>query len=85
MVVGGFFVFRNSVVKLCVEWALSLNKRVGESACKRHMPDIHVFVPTLHKALLQNYWNTKKTSNEHFAYFCGEIFVFWGGEEVHTF
>lgn len=63
MVVGGFFVFRNSVVKLCVEWALSLNKRVGESACKRHMPDIHVFVPTLHKALLQNYWNTKKTDN----------------------
>ena len=63
MVVGGFFVFRNFVAKLCVEWALSLNKRVGVSACKRHMPDTHVFVPTLHKALLQNYWNTKKTDN----------------------
>jgi len=52
MVVGCFLVFRNSVVKLCVEWALSLNKRVGVSACKRHMSDTHVFVPTLHKAFL---------------------------------
>ena len=63
MVVGCFLVFRNFVAKLCVEWALSLNKRVGVSACKQHMPDTHVFVPTLRKALLQNYWNTKKTDN----------------------
>jgi hypothetical protein len=39
------------------------------------------FVPVIQ----ENCWNTKKTSNEHFAYFCGEIFVFWGGEEIHAF
>ena len=46
--------FLGSVVKLCVEWALSLNKRVGVSACQLRMPDTHVFVPTLHKSFLDD-------------------------------
>ena len=55
-----FFVFRNSVEKLCVSWALSLNKRVRVWACKIRKPHTHVFVPTSHKVFLRNYWNPKE-------------------------
>ena len=50
-----FFVFRNSVEKFCVSWALSLNKRVRVWACKIRKPHTHVFVPTSHKVFLRNY------------------------------
>ena len=55
-----FFVFRNSVEKLCVSWALPFNKHVRVWACKIRKPHTHVFVPTSHKAFLRNYWNTKE-------------------------
>ncbi len=58
--VGTFFVFRNSVEKFCVSWALSFNKRVRVWACKIRKPHTHVFVPTSHKVFLQNYWNPKE-------------------------
>ena len=44
-----FLVFRNSVEKLCVSWALPFNKRVRVWACKIRKPHTHVFVPTSHK------------------------------------
>ena len=50
MIVWGNLVsFRNPAERLCVSWALPLNKRVRVSACKIHMPDSHAFVPTIHK------------------------------------
>ena len=55
-----FFVFRNSVEKFCVSWALPYNKRVGVWACKIRKPHTHVFVPTSHKTFLRNYWNPKE-------------------------
>ena len=56
---GNLVGFRNSAEKLCNSWALPLNKRVRVSACKRHMPDTHVFVPTLHKVFLLIYRHQK--------------------------
>ena len=53
--VGTFFVFRNSVEKLCVSWALPFNKRVRVWACKIRKPHTHVFVPMSHKVFLRNY------------------------------
>ena len=53
--VGTFFVFRNSVEKLCVSWALPFNKHVRVWACKIRKPHTHVFVPTSHKVFLRNY------------------------------
>ena len=55
-----FFVFRNSVEKLCVSWALPFNKHVRVWACKIRKPHTHVFVPTSHKVFLRNYWNPKE-------------------------
>ena len=57
------FVFQDSSKtsrKVSDKWALPLNKRVGVSACKQHMPDTHVFVPTLHKLFLLIYWKLKR-------------------------
>ena len=54
------FCLANHLDKIYVSWALSLNKRVGVSACKQHMPDTHVFVPTLHKLFLLIYWKLKR-------------------------
>ena len=48
--------------KVCVSWVLSLNKRVGVSACKIRMPDTHVFVPTLHKSFLDDLLESKEIS-----------------------
>ena len=60
MFVVTFFVFRNSIEKLCVSWALSFNKHVRVWACKIRKPHTHVFVPMSHKAFLRNYWNPKE-------------------------
>ena len=38
--------FRKASRKVSDKLALPLNKRVRVSACKQHMPDTHVFVPT---------------------------------------
>ena len=44
----GFPVSVKHQEKVSDKWALPLNKRVRVSACKQHMPDTHVFVPTYH-------------------------------------
>ena len=59
--------FRNPAERLCNSWALPLNKRVRVSACKRHMPDTHVFVPTYHKVFLLDYWKLNKLAAEHLS------------------
>ena len=58
--VGTFFVFRNSVEKLCVSWALSLVECVAVWALKLPVPHTDVLKPTSHKAFLRNYWKPKK-------------------------
>ena len=68
MIVWGNLVsFRNPAERLCNSWALPLNKRVRVSACKRHMPDTHVFVPTYHKVFLLDYWKLNKLAAEHLS------------------
>ena len=47
--------------KVWASWVLSLNKRVGVSACQLRMPDTHVFVPTLHKSFLDDLLENKKS------------------------
>ena len=64
---GNLVGFRNSAERLCNSWALSLNKRVRVSACKQHMPDTHVFVPTYHKVFLLDYWKLNKLAAEHLS------------------
>ena len=59
---GVFLGFRKLSRKVCISWALPLNKRVGVSACKIHMPDTHVFVLTKFNPFLLIYWNSKKIS-----------------------
>ena len=51
--------------KVSDKWALPLNKRVRVSACKRHMPDTRVFVPTYHQAFLPDYRKPNKLAAEH--------------------
>ena len=58
--VGTFFVFRNSVEKLCVSWALSLVECVAVWALKLPVPHTDVLKPTSHKVFLRNYWNPKE-------------------------
>ena len=69
--VGTFFVFRNSVEKLCVSWALPFIECVAVWALKlpvphtdvlktHESPHTHVFVPTSHKVFLRNYRNPNK-------------------------
>jgi len=66
MIVWGNLVsFRNPAERLCNSWALPLNKRVRVSACKRHMPDTRVFVPTYHQAFLPDYRKPNKLAAEH--------------------
>ena len=60
MFVGTFFVFRNSVEKLCVSWALSLVECVAVWALKLPVPHTDVLKPTSHKVFLRNYWNPKE-------------------------
>ena len=60
MFVGTFFVFRNSVEKLCVSWALSLVECVAVWAPKLPVPHTDVLKPTSHKTFLRNYWNPNK-------------------------
>ena len=55
-----FFVFRNSVEKLCVSWALSLVECVAVWALKLPVPHTDVLKPTSHKVFLRNYWNPKE-------------------------
>ena len=53
--VGTFFVFRNSVEKLCVSWALSLVECVAVWALKLPVPHTDVLKPTSRKVFLRNY------------------------------
>ena len=55
-----FFVFRNSVEKFCVSWALSLIECVTVWALKLPAPHTDVLKPTSHKVFLRNYWNPKE-------------------------
>ena len=59
--------FRKASRKVSDKWALPLNKRVRVSACKLHMPDTHVFVPTYHKVFLLDYWKLNKLAAEHLS------------------
>ena len=61
--------FRKASRKVSDKWALPLNKRVRVSACKQHMPDTHVFVPTLHKSFLYDLLKLQKPS----SYWLAEI------------
>ena len=64
MIVWGNLVsFRNPAERLCNSWSLPLNKRVRVSACKLHMPDTHVFVPTQPKSYQDDLPNKKLQSN----------------------
>ena len=58
--VGTFFVFRNSVEKLCVSWALSLVECVAVWALKLPVPHTDVLKPMSHKVFQRNYWNPKE-------------------------
>ena len=58
--VGTFFVFRNSVEKLCVSWALPFVECVAVWALKLPAPHTDVLKPTSHKVFLRNYWNPNK-------------------------
>ena len=85
--------FRKASRKVSDKWALPLNKRVRVSACKRHMPDTHVFVPTLHKLFLLIYWKLKRyehltlTTNQlvesSFLCFQDNSFYLLKGKELH--
>ena len=55
-----FFVFRNSVEKRCVSWALPLIECVAVWALKLPVPHTDVLKPTSHKVFLRNYWNSKQ-------------------------
>ena len=55
-----FFVFRNSVEKLCVSWALPFIECVAVWALKLPAPHTDVLKPTSHKVFLRNYWNPNK-------------------------
>jgi len=57
--------FRKASRKVSDKWALPLNKRVRVSACKRHMPDTRVFVPTHHQVFLPDYRKPNKLAAEH--------------------
>ena len=63
--IGGVFCCRSLERKVCDSWALPLNKRVRVSACKRHMPDTSVFVPTHHQVFLLDYRKPNKLAAEH--------------------
>ena len=63
--VGTFFVFRNSVEKLCVSWALSLVECVAVWALKLPVPHTDVLKPTSHKVFLRNYWKPKTFHQTH--------------------
>lgn len=39
--------------KVCISWALPLDKRVMVSVCKIRKLDTHVFVPTKYKSFLE--------------------------------
>ena len=64
---GNLVGFRNPAERLCNSWALSLNKRVRVSACKRHTPDNQVLVPTHHQVFLPDYWKPNKLAAEHLS------------------
>jgi len=55
-----FFVFRNSVEKRCVSWALPLIECVAVWALKLPVPHTDVLKPASHKVFLRNYWNSKQ-------------------------
>ena len=55
-----FFVFRNSVEKRCVSWALPLIECVAVWALKLPVPHTDVLKPMSHKVFLRNYWNSKQ-------------------------
>ena len=57
---GTFFVFRNTVEKLCVSWALALVECVAVWALKLPVLHTDVLKPTSHKVFLRNYWNPKE-------------------------
>ena len=58
--VGTFFVFRNSVEKLCVSWALPFVECVAVWALKLPVLHTDALKPTSHKVFLRNYWKPKE-------------------------
>ena len=60
MFVGTFFVFCNSVEKLCVSWAFSLVECVTVWAPKLPVSHTDVLKPTSRKVFLRNYWSPKE-------------------------
>ena len=78
MFVGTFFVFRNSVEKLCVSWVLSLVECVAVWAPKLPVPHTDVLKPTSHKVFLRNYWNPNKPTKTvvpPFLHLFGDVFI----------
>ncbi len=71
-----FFVFRNSVEKLCVSWALSLVECVAVWAPKLPVPHTDVLKPTSHKVFLRNYWNPKELAANNRPHFCAYLGLF---------
>ena len=65
--VGTFFVFRNSLEKLCDSWALPFVECVAVWAPKLPVLHTDVLKPTSHKVFLRNYWKPKEpaTNNRH--------------------
>ena len=73
-----FFIFRNSVEKLCISWVFSLIECVAVWALKLPVPHTDVLKPTSHKAFLRNYWNLKElaTNNCHISIIPNSVFVY---------
>ena len=67
MFVGTFFVFRNSVEKLCVSWALSLVECVAVWALKLPVPHTDVLKTHLSQSFSTELLESKGTGSEYLS------------------
>ena len=67
VIVGTFFVFRNSVEKLCVSWALSLVECVAVWALKLPVPHTDVLKTHLPQSFSSELLEYKGTGSEHLS------------------
>ena len=67
MFVGTFFVFRNSVEKLCVSWALSLVECVAVWALKLPVPHTDILKTHSSQSFSTELLESKGTGNEQLS------------------
>lgn len=70
MFVSIFFVFRNSVKKLCVSWALSLVEYVTVGALKLPVPPTDALKTHSSQSFFVELLEPKRTDNEHLIQTC---------------